>query len=151
MKTNNSFLVQREWVVSARILSCLHFMKCGSLCLWVLDVLNGQTFVEMLDWLLCLAQSGSGRPRCSWYKQEAGFSTSLATRKHVFAVRWPAAAVNAKCYTKRSHEIAPAAPSGSRRTVFFLNGPTYYLLSTADPGKENGELIVTKKNKRLGT
>lgn len=84
VRTNNSFLVLREWAVSVHILSSHHFMKCGSLCPCVWDVLNGQTVVEMQDWLLCLAWSGSGQPRCSWYKQEAGFSTSLVTRKCVF-------------------------------------------------------------------
>lgn len=74
------------------------------------------------------------------------------------SIQGPAATVNAKCYTKGSHEIAPAAPNWSRRTVFFLNSLNYcnircndLSLSTADAGKENGELIVTKKNKRLGT
>lgn len=77
-------LLKKNGAVSVRILFCLHFMKCGSLCPRVVDDLNGQTFVEMLDWLHCLAWVGCGWPRCSWYKQEAGFSTSLATRKHAF-------------------------------------------------------------------
>lgn len=49
VKTNNSFLVRREWAASAHIMSRVHFMKCGSLFPWIVDVLNGQTSVEMLD------------------------------------------------------------------------------------------------------
>ncbi|TNN52928.1 hypothetical protein EYF80_036866 [Liparis tanakae] len=110
--------------------------------LWVvvLDVLNGQTFGNArLTPLSGLVRLWSAQVLL--IETSGWFSTSLAASEHVFAIQWPAAAVNAKRSTKRSHQAAPAAPRWSRRAIFFFfsNSLPYCTIRCYDPSPSTAD------------
>lgn len=140
VKTNNGFLVQRE---QSQLSFCLAFIlwSVGVCVPGFVDVLNGQPFVARLGALSGLVWLGLAQVLLI---QTRGWVQHLISHQEArLSIRWPTATVNAKCYTKRSHETAPAAPCWSRRTIFFLNSLNYcnirrhdLSLSTADPKKK---------------